>query len=319
MEAADYDGIPRAAVKLTTPDHVKVRDAAIENAFKVLAKSNGVLPRAASDGAVIKDVPAYLSGLERDCVREMFAKIGNWRVPQPHTPDAWRDWPLPNDDPMTDLFEALVLVGSVDSTTGAVKLDLHILHPRRKSIQLSEHSVPLAAVLGADDKAVRNAEAIVRTRNQAGSDIIFTSLDYIGDLTSTLAIAQQLKLDLETSVKPRRGVIHAILPGGPRVAEPWLKPKPLETVRAISLNSSQHEALSGLSTNMELISGPPVRLLPPRRTGLLPRAHISSIHVHVTGHWQEHDHSRASDRVHAAERACSSHCRAESRCRGSGG
>ena len=233
------------------PAHVTSRNAAIEDAFAVLSEANGVPPPPSAD---VFDVESYLASLERECVRELFAKISTWRVPQPeysHQAEAWRYWPLPRGEDIKDLFECLVLLGSVDRH-GTVTLNLHILHPKRKELHLSEISVSLAAVLGSSDKSVRDAEAVVRSKCEDGGDFVFASLDYIGDLTSTLVIARTLK-----GTSPTRGVIHAILPGGPRVIEPWIKPAPLDSTRDIPLNESQHAALSSLSTNMELISGPP--------------------------------------------------------------
>ena len=75
------------------PEHVNSRNAAIEDAFAVLSEANGAPPPASAD---VFDVESYLASLERECVRELFAKISTWRVPQPecaHQAEAWRYWP----------------------------------------------------------------------------------------------------------------------------------------------------------------------------------------------------------------------------------
>ena len=228
---------------------VKARDDALGHAFKVLRSANGELPPA-GEADSWSTIDSYIDDVERNCIRELFGLIHNWRAPDIKEPDKWRDWPMKEKDPFrAECYESLLLLGSIDDRD-SITLRLQVAHPAKKELLLSGESALLREVLGAS-KSVQSAERTVRNTERAvGEDIVFTVVGYVGDLTSALLTCQLLRNESEP--RPLLQSLH-----GMRRSAIWQAPQPLNSERTVPLNHSQHAALSSLESNVELISGPP--------------------------------------------------------------
>ena len=237
-----------------TVRHLTARDTALSAAFSELSQAHGVLP-----GEIGED-DTYLSAIKRQCVRELFGMLENWRGPRDTD---WRDWPVKMDE-RESLAESLVLVGQTMRNVSTLRL--HVAHLRKSNVgngkkelqlMLSSQSVAFKDVLGSDNEVVAKTER--KMARCADGDMIFCSVGsrvdgaYVGDFTSALTDA------CKSADRAPTPLFEALRHGGLRVRINWRPPLELGEPRpwACELNPSQHRALAGLKHNLELISGPP--------------------------------------------------------------
>ena len=248
----------RSVPRHQTVAHLTARDAALSNAFGELSRADGVLPAELS-----LERTTYLLCIARQCVREMFGLLENWRGP--HIND-WRDWPVKEAE-REELAESLLLVQERKGRRST--LQLHVAHLRKVAIannrnelelMLSRQSVALSDVLGSHNEVYRKVVRMLRTkRGCTHGDKIFCPVGaseggYVGDFTSALTDAYRFAGQTDTPL------LWALRPGGHRAVVSWERPLELDEPRSwtrCTLNPPQHSALAGLERNLELISGPP--------------------------------------------------------------
>ncbi|KAG8463552.1 hypothetical protein KFE25_003825 [Diacronema lutheri] len=230
----DLDGAQAEA--LNTSYIARVTEA-LGASFRVLNSAGGALPNALVDAA--SDAPAYLAGVSRDCTRELYALVSDWRVP---SGDEWSAWPPDDDASKNELPNCLIALADVSSRDG-FKIRL-VVKAAGGGLYALQPALELSSALGGSARACRVAAGL---HIRMGS---FCLVSYVGDLVSALVAARELR----TANSP---LVDVLRPHAPNPLARWEAPRAWDAPRIFALNTLQLAALCGLRHRVELIVGPP--------------------------------------------------------------